>query len=368
MNFDLEYFEELVQKLYEDIIPDSESKVHHVFTRHKVFEKGVKYLNKKKKNIVIHNWEVCVYLVFLYGFDVKKLAFMSDADWKSEVLKQWLPDITIIKYNETNTMKYQKKFDGGAINPAFAISLELRAIAEKLVTNKLLMVLPSRDFENEKALKNLVYYKSLGDRAFSEQVMTSLCVSDVTQNAQETIIEDINGNQIKVTDLPFAPSENLDDWLYAIKVINLNLPGYNARNGKGNLDYSKAIDVPNGTLCVFTVGDKGDSNFGKTKRISDDQLKHAVGLGEHKLMWSKTGSIGKLPALKYGGPDIVHGFGTLSCKFNSEQEVRDAIEYLESAEVSKLVSGIKSNTVVNGVGLMKKIPQHFFKNQWISQV
>ena len=97
-------------------------------------------------------------------------------------------------------------------------------------------------------------------------------------------------------------------------------------------------------------------------------MKDAVGLGEHKLLWSKTGSIGKLPAFKYGGPDVVHGFGTLSCAFDSEQEVLDTIAYLESLDVKKLVKGLKTNTVVNGVGLFKKIPLRKYKNQWISKL
>jgi len=368
MIFDLELFEETAEKLY-NIIPQSESIVHHVYTPDRAFSKGFKYLNKKKKNVVFFNWENCVRMVWLYKFDVKKITFISDADWKSVVLKEYLPDIKIIKYNEATIMKYQKQFDGGAINPAFAISLELRAIAEKLVTNKLLMVLPSRDFENEKALNNIVYYKSLGSKAFTEQVMTTLCVSDVTGNTiNNIIVENLKGEQITVTDLPFAPSEDLDDWLYAIKVINLGLPGLVARNGKGQLDYSKGKDVAGGTLCIFTVGSKGDVNFGQTKNIGQDQLEYAIGFGEHKLVWSKTGSIGKLPAFKYAGPDTVHGFGTLSCKFDSKEEVLEVIKYLESKEVYKLVKGIKTNTVVNGVGLMKKIPQLAYKDKWISQI
>ena len=366
--FDLTLFDETAEKLY-SIIPQHESNVHHIFTSDMAFLKGLKYLNKKKKNVVFFNWENCVRMVFCYKFDVKKITFISDGDWKSEVLKQYLPDIKIIKYNEANIMKYQKKFDGGAINPAFAISLELRAIAEQLVINKLLMVLPSRDFENEKALNNVVYYKSLGNKAFSEQVMTTLCVSDVTGNPIDNIVvENLKGEQITVTDLPFAPSEDLDDWLYAIKVINLGLPGLVARNGKGQLDYSKGKDVPGGTLCIFTVGSKGDINYGQTKNIGPDQLEYAIGFGEHKLVWSKTGSIGKLPAFKYADPNTVHGFGTLSCKFDSKKEVLEVIEYLESKEVAKLIKGIKTNTVVNGVGLMKKIPQLAYKDKWISQI
>jgi hypothetical protein len=92
MIFDLELFEETAEKLY-NIIPQSESMVHHVYTHDRAFSKGFKYLNKKKKNVVLFNWENCVRMVWLYKFDVKKLTFISDADWKSAVLKEYLPDI-----------------------------------------------------------------------------------------------------------------------------------------------------------------------------------------------------------------------------------------------------------------------------------
>jgi hypothetical protein len=360
-------FEEQARSFYQDL-PESSSSMHHIFTSDAAFAKGRKHLRKNKKNFVMFNWEEIVRLIMFYGFNPKKLTFFSDADWKSEVLTLYCPDVKIVKYNERTLVKYYRKFDGGAINPPFGESTRIRAIMEQLVTNKLLMITPTRDFENTAQLDDVEYYYALGDKAFKEQITTALCIVDVTGNKQETIIEDVNGHSIKVTDMPFAPGQNLKDWLYAVKVVNLTLPGYNARNGKGELDFSKAKDVPNGTLCVFTVGKKGDKNFGKTKKIGSKQLVNAVGLGEHKLMWSKTGSIGSLPAFKYGGPDVVHGFGTLSSAFDSKEEVMKAIEYLESNEVKKLVKGLKTNTVVNGVGLMKKIPQHQFKDQWISKI
>jgi hypothetical protein len=361
--YKLEKFEEEAREFYR-LMPESESTMHHTFTPDAAFAPGRWKLNKRKRNVVFFNWEEAVRLVRFYGFDPRKLRFVSDGDWKSQMLTTYCPEVIIVKYNDKLMTKYARFFDSGAINPPFAESKQLRTIAEQLVTNKLLVVTPTRDFENPKMLEDIEYYYTLGDRAFSEQISTALCIVDVTGTKQETVIEDREGRRIKVTDMPFAPGEDLDAWLYAIRVTNLGLPGYHARNGKGELDYSKAKNHNNGTLCVFTVGKKGDKNFGKTKYINNNQLKHAVGLGEHKLLWSKTGSIGKLPTLKYGGPDVVHGFGTLSCAFDSKQEVLDTIDYLESSEVTKLVKGLKTNTVVNGVNLFKKIPLRKYQKQW----
>ena len=365
--YELEVFEETIRRIY-SLVPKSESTIHHTFTPDVAFAPGRWKLDKRKRNVILLNWEEVVRLVRFYGFDPRKLTFVSDADWKSQVLTTYCSEVTIVKYNDKLMTKYAKKFDSGAINPPFGESKKLRAIAEQLITNKLLVVTPTRDFENPKSLEDIEYYYPLGDRAFSEQISTALCIVDVAGTKQETVIEDRTGRRVKVTDMPFAPGEDLDAWLYAVQVTNLGLPGYCARNGKGELDFSKAKNQTNGTLCVFTVGKKGDRNFGKTKLIEKNQLKDAVGLGEHKLLWSKTGSIGKLPAFKYGGPDVVHGFGTLSCAFDSEQEVLDTIAYLESLDVKKLVKGLKTNTVVNGVGLFKKIPLRKYKNQWISKL
>jgi hypothetical protein len=293
LTFKLEKFEEEAREYYR-LMPESESTIHHTFTPDAAFEQGRRKLNKRKKNIVFLNWEEVVRLVRFNGFDSRKLTFVSDADWKSQVLTTYCSEVTIVKYNDKLMTKYAKKFDSGAINPPFGESKRLRAIAEELVTTKLLVVTPTRDFENPKSLEDIEYYYPLGDRAFSEQISTALCIVDVAGTKQETVIEDRTGRRVKVTDMPFAPGEDLDAWLYAVQVTNLGLPGYCARNGKGELDFKKAKNQTNGTLCVFTVGKKGDRNFGRTKIIGKNQLKDAVGLGEHKLLWSKTGSIGKL--------------------------------------------------------------------------
>ena len=43
-------------------------------------------------------------------------------------------------------------------------------------------------------------------------------------------------------ELDFAPSKTYKDWKVVRTVLDLNLPGYKATNGDGQLDYEKAIE------------------------------------------------------------------------------------------------------------------------------
>ena len=88
------------------------------------------------------------------------------------------------------------------------------------------------------------------------------------------------------------------------------------------------------------------------------------GLGDHKLVISKTGTAGKLGAMKYADPSWAVGFGTYFVSFPTKQDVLDAIAYCQTPAVEKLVKGIKPNTVVNGVNVWKQIPHHSLESQW----
>jgi hypothetical protein len=133
----------------------------------------------------------------------------------------------------------------------------------------------------------------------------------------------------------------------------------------GSLYYEKVIEDPTGTNCIFTVGDADKpSVFGRTKKISTSDLTMTKGIGDHKLVISKTGTAGKLGAMKYADPSWAVGFGTYFITFSSKQDVLDAIAYCQSPAVEKLVRGVKPNTVVNGQAIWKQIPHHSLANQW----
>lgn len=373
---ELEVFEETVSRIYH-LIPESESTMHHTFTPDAAFASGRWKLNKRRKNVVFFNWEEVVRLVRFHGFDPRKLTFVSDGDWKSQSLTTYCPEVTIVKYNDRLMTKYAKKFHGGAINPPFGESKRLRAIAEQLVTDKLLVVSPTRDFENPKSLEDIEYYYPLGDRAFSEQISTALCIVDVTGTKQETVIEDCEGRRIKVVDMPFAPGEDLDDWLYAIQILNLGLPGYECQYGEISLvkDQPKyqfngsvfSVVTSGGIPLVFNPGSK-DSEFKKVVNIETQHQDKATGYGKKLLIVSKNGSIGKLGPIKIKPEDYGHGHNTISLTNVDENEINEALEYLNSPEVARLVRGIKTNTIINGVNLWKKIPHHQYKDQWISKL
>ena len=365
----IEQFEAQAQDIYEMARSEGlwQNKKDVPFTGFDIFlSQYQKFWNPNQNNVVVFSWEICYYSVLL-GDKVEKLTFVSDADWKTKVLKQYLPGIKIINYNYTQMMKFTKKFDGGFINPPFDQSEQMRRIMENLCKSPFGMIIPTRDLLSPKSCARVGYFKYLG-HAFKENIVTALMIIDPNKQPITTIVEDMNNNIVKIKDFIHAPGKDLQAWLFARKVLSLKLPGFEARNGNGKLDYSKAKDTKNGVLCVFTVGERDKPNeFGKTKRINKDQLRWAVGLGEHNLIWSKTGELEKLSACKYAGPDVVHGFGTLSIRFSSKKEVFEAIDYIENTEeVKKLVRGIKTATVVNGINIWKKIPHYSFKDKWIS--
>lgn len=335
---------------------------HKVYTNPNIFTGQLSKESFRKGDTfcVWFNIELVFLLLSKYNINPKKITFIGD---DSDKKKKWVETFGIryLEYQEESIDNM--KFTYTLMNPAFDISVEALNLAKKITTEKVLFIGPTRDFDRVQMLEDLTYFEPLGNNAFNEQIMTALAVYDMNGEIN-TEVKFADGTTHNVSNIQIVPSkDNKKEWLYACKVLDMNLPGYDAQIGK--LEYSKAKEDPTGTLCIFTVGKENSNDWGNHCYISNDQLGLTKGKGKHKLVVSKTGSIGKIGALKYAGPDIVCGFGTYFIEFNSKQEVLDVIDYIKSDPVTTLVKGIKSNTVVNGQRIWSKIPKLELKDKWI---
>lgn len=330
---------------------------HDVYTSQEIVEKCISKIETTSSTyLVMFNIEFVISLVYTHNVESQNITFYSDHENKTDICKK-----LGVKY--INFLEKDMKFTYTLMNPAFDISIESLRKAKEITDKKVLFIGPTRDFDKSFMLEDLEYFEPLGDKAFDEQIMTALAVYNVKGSNQTEIKFQDNTSKI-VSDIKIVPAiNNRIEWEFACNTISKNLSGYEAKIGK--LEYSKAKVDPNGTLCIFTVGKENSNEWGNHKLIPDDQLPLTKGKGKHKLVVSKTGSIGKIGALKYAGPDIVCGFGAYFIEFDSKQDVLDNIEYIKSEPVVKLVKGIKTNTVVNGQRLWSLIPKLEHKDKWI---
>jgi hypothetical protein len=316
-----------------------------------------------KSVAIFFNPEVVKYLVDL-GYPDDQITFFSDDELKQEIFFQDI-NCKVLPFNKENVMKYKKHFDGGSINPAFAISKEMRKIAESMVKGKLLVVTPNRDLEDEKYLQNVCYFKNFLNTAFEEEIYTSLLIVD-TENTPEIItIESTTGKQImEVTDIKNIPGDDLDAWLFGEKVMNLNLPGYTSYLNQGFYAQDHDYSGEDGINMIFKVGGYEDTNsYGLVKKVDPIHSPKLKGIDKHKLVVSRIGGIFRRSVAKYAPPGTVGSHTACSIDFDSKEEAYDAINYYNSDKVLKLLKGIKTMKS-NGAKLFSMIPHHMYSDQW----
>ena len=326
-------------------------------------------LNTKTWAVLV-NVEIVHYLI-MRGINPENIFFYSDCQWRVEWAKKVLDISNILMLPNCKDKKEfkryvkmtEKKVDFVLNNIPFGMFKDFKELAQKLAKEKALIISGSRDYKNSKAFENVEYYKYLGECFPTAQILASLAIVNPNGTTITNVIDNKGKKHPVATNNIQPPGEDIDGWLLATKVSSLKLTGYTAQ--MGSLYFEKTIEDPLGTPCIFTVGDTDKPTiFGRTKKVSKDDLVKTKGIGLHKLVISKTGTSGKLGAMKYAGPTWACGFGTYFIVFPSKAEVLAAIQYCESAEVTKLVKGVKPNTVVNGQAMWKQIPHHSQAAKW----
>jgi len=343
-----------------------------VFTNPDLFD-----ISRISKDISNYTWGVIINIELVecliqLGVERSNIKFYSDNKWRAtwavKVSGLDESNIFMLPADDKELRSYikmqEKSVDYVLNNVPFGMFKEFKELSQKLAREKALIISGSRDYKNSKAFENVEYYKYLGGKAFpTAQIIASLAIVDPKGTTTTQIIDNTGKLHPVATASMQPPGEDIEGWLLATSVAALNLPGYKAN--MGSLYYEKVLEDPNGTPCIFTVGEVDKSNeFGRTKKVNSSDLSATKGLGDHKLVISKTGTAGKLGAMKYADPSWAVGFGTYFIVFSSKQEVLDAIAYCQTPAVEKLVRGVKPNTVVNGQSMWRQIPHHTYSAQW----
>lgn len=318
-------------------------------------------LLEAKSVAIFYNPEVVKYLVDL-EYPAEQITFFSDDELKQDIFLQDI-NCTVLPLNKENIMKYKKHFDGGSINPAFAISKEMRKIAESMVKGKLLVVTPNRDLEDEKYLQNVCYFKNLSNTAFEEAIYTSLLVVD-TENTPETItVESTDGkNTVEVTDMVTYPENDIINWVFSEKVRSLNLPGYTSVNSP-KINAKTVPTSDDGIPTIFQVGYPDKEEFRLVKKVDKKLKDNLVGIGYHKLVVSRIANPYKRSIGKYAGPEYAIGESAMAVLFETKDEAIKAVEYYNSDKVLKLITGSASRKT-NNKSFFKTIPHHMYSDQW----
>ena len=330
---------------------------HDVFTRRKIVESMMKRIDLTGTFLVILNVEFVISLVYTYKIDPKKITFYSDHQDKSNLVKR-----IGVKY--ITTLEDHMIFDAVFINPPFTLCKEFRELGKKHSKRYVWMITKTDHMDDIERFSDVVYYKHLGDKAFKEQILTCSFLIDKRKQANDPIlIENSKGEQVSQQRITIPPADNLSDWEYASKVMALGLKTYKA--GGGYIGQSKAKKATkNGIKCIWRCGPVG-GEF-EWDLISKDYADKVTGIGEHKIIVSKMTSIGNLGDVKYADPTFGVGDTCYRVALSSEKECLEAIEYLNSPQVKRLLKGIKTMTASSSNKIWSKIPLHTEKNKWFS--
>jgi len=328
---------------------------HSIFTSRELVESALVDVNINDTFLVMLNVEFVVGLLSK-GVNANNIVFFGDHENKKKIV-----DRLGVKY--ITQLDTDMKFDGVFINPPFKYCKEFRKLGVKHSNKFVWMITKTDHMDNVSQFSDVTYYKHLGDKAFKEQILTCSFLIDKNKQAGDPItIENSAGEKVTVTEVKIPPADNLSNWEFASKVVELGLTTYKA--GGGYIGQSKANKVDtDGIKCIWRCGPvNGEFEWDLIDKSHADKV---TGLGEHKIIVSKMTSIGNLGDVKYAGPEFGVGDTCYRVALDSEEECMLAIEYLNSAPVRKLLKGIKTMTASSSNKIWSKIPHHSEKDKWI---
>lgn len=329
---------------------------HSIFTSKELVESAVAGIDVNDTFLVMLNTEFVVGLLDK-GVDKNNIVFFVDHENKKKIA-----DRLGIKY--ITQLDTDMKFDGVFINPPFKHCKEFRKLGVKHSNKFVWMITKTDHMDNVDQFSDVTYYKHLGDKAFKEQILTcSFLIDKNKKDGDPLTIENSAGESVTVTEINIPPADNLSNWEFASKVVQLGLKTYKA--GGGYIGQSKATKVDNdGIKCIWRCGTVG-GEF-EWDLIDKSHADKVTGIGEHKIIVSKMTSIGNLGDVKYAGPEYGVGDTCYRVALGSKEECLEAIEYLNSAPVRRLLKGIKTMTASSSNKIWSKIPHHSEKDKWIS--
>lgn len=326
---------------------------------------------KNSKWCVIINVEKCRYLINL-GVPVENITYVADCTARECLAKRWgINDIRKVrrigrKIYIGGQENMKKQFDGVIFNSDFADIQSFRLIAESLSKKLVVMITDTAHFQSGiDRFDKVIEFKYLGGGVFpTAQITAARAIVDVTVNGNyDTVIKNQNGESIKIKERPLCvPGPNLEDFKWAQSVLSKNLKGYDAVYGA--LYSNKVDEDENGIPIIFNVGPEDEKEFSKVIYMSKRQEDRATGLGLKKAVVNKNGPMYKLGPLKFADENYGTGHNAISIYVKDKKEFLQMKNYLESDKCKRLVSVLKSATIINGVSMWKLIPHHSEDSKW----
>lgn len=355
-------------KLFEDS--------HDIFMPRKLVDNVLSNLSFNNRSIlVLFNIEFVISLLYTYNVPATSITFYADHANKIKIAKN-------LRVNVASTPKpVNMKFDYVVLNPPFGKFKEFKSLSESLAKERALIISGSRDYHNnEKAFENVEYYKYLGDCFPTAKIVASLAIVNPA-GAKTFTVEDEQGVQHTVSrNHPIPPGKNVQDYIWALNVLNLKLPGY-TKFQTGSLYRKDAIFDANGVKVAFTMGRAGadfdQDNYGNSyneiqkqktawSTVSISQQKQLGGYGYHAIgisyMANETGHLGNV---KYLPPDMGCGEKSYWHPVLDQKDAQEAIRYLNHPDVIRLVSVLKSSVSSNSKETFSLIPHHSQAKKWI---
>lgn len=349
---------------------------HDVFMPQELVDASLNQFDFDNRSIlVLFNIEFVVSLLYTYNVPASSITFYADHVNKIKIAQKL--NINVI----TSLKPLNMKFDFVVLNPPFGKFKEFKTLSESLAKEKALIISGSRDYHNnEKAFENVEYYKYLGDCFPTAKIVASLAI--VNPNGAKTFtVEDEHGIQHIVSrNHPIPPGKNIQDYIWALNVLNLTLSGYD-KFQTGNLYRKDAIFDANGVKIAFTMGRAGaafdQDNYGNSyneiqkqktawSTVNVSQQGQLGGYGLHAIgisyMANETGHLGNV---KYLPPDMGCGEKSYWHPVADQADALEAIRYLNHPDVVRLVSVLKSSVSSNGKETFSLIPHHSHAKTWI---
>ena len=326
---------------------------HEIHTPQKLVEEILSNIQLGDNILVMFNLEFVISLLYLHNINPDRITFYSDHENKSLMCAHMG-----VKY--VTELDTAMKFDVVLLNPPFDYIRHFRELSEKMANDKVVLVSDVASMDYDGSFDNIAFYKNLGGSVFDVQMTTCYSIIDPVNKVSSTIVANKKNESIVVSKVPFLPGDDLTSWSNAVNVTNLKLPGYDIVWARL---YKNKIKKTTSGIKIIIFNGKKDGPFDYI--IGDsDHSNDVANLGVHKVILAKNSTIGKLGPAKYAGPEYGCSHGIVSIAFATEQEARDAADYLNSDLVAKLVKGIKTKAILNNQSVLSRIPKLQYKSQW----
>ena len=258
-----------------------------------------------------------------------------------------------------------KKFDAVIVNPLWKETDKFRLLSESLTKQYVSMITGAKHLSLDFSSKwnKISEYKYLGPKVFPtvNDIVAIFVLINIQKEDKKLQIFCNNGQSTIIMPLKFMPADDIDEFEWAMNIINMDLRTYKAY--RSELYESDAIKDEKGIATIFYVGYK-DKGYGLNKKISQIQHHHLKGHGKHKAIVSKRTDYKKIGVIKYAGPEWAIGNGIYFLIEDNKEEIDKLIAYFELPKMKRFIEATKNITKMNSMKVWNIIPHHSESSKW----